>query len=727
MTGKHRGDPGTGRDPEPRGTVRDFLWGDRRLGPTVRQALRRQFVARSRRGNLSQLFIGFLFAILVARWKPAGLVAWFVALVLSSAGRHVVQSRARTDLVTNGDLVLLRGTLFLTSLAWAVGIPLFFFQLPGYAKTFVPLVAIGLIAGSGNTLDNDPPSFATFAGLLGGPTLASILISDLPGRIPLGLMLLTMVGLTSIVVLFRYRDEVSRLAAQEELSRQAQALRLLNRELARTREDVERALEVRQQFLANMSHEIRTPVSGVLGMVELLLADEENPERREMLAMARSSARSLLDLLGDILEFSRIEAGGIELEDVRFDPLTLVEGALATVAPMAGGKGIALGLDIAPLDLPSLRGDPGRLRQVLVNLLGNAVKFTEEGEVVLRVRGREVPGDPLVYETTFEVIDTGIGIDPARIETIFEPFRQEEASTRRRFGGSGLGLAISREIARAMGGEVEVDSVPGEGSTFRVTIPWRTFERREREFPTREALAGRRVVVFDPHPRCAAGLAGILEALGARVTIAPRPPDRCLDPPGLAFLDAAYAEAPGDHRCRCLVLVPAGTAPPGLPPGRETLLRPVTPSSLADRLAPGAGEVTGPAGDEHPLAGLRVLVAEDHPVNRAFLRRFLERWGAEVHLAGDGREALALLEERPVDLVLMDISMPGMDGLEATERIRRDPRRAGLPVIALTAHAFEEDRQRCLAAGCDDVVTKPVAPEKLLAAIRFHAPDAARA
>ena len=700
---------------------------EQQVSPLVRQALRHQLLVRTTRGAFAQAFVGLLVAALFSRWPIVGLRAWLGAVMLASLLRIGLLHRVKEPL-SDRDVWVLRAALALTAVVWAVGIPLSFFQLPGYAKALVPLVSIGVIAGGGNTLDPDPPSFATFAGLLGGPTIWSILASDLPGKYTLGLMVVTMLVLTSSVVAVRYRDEVARLTAQEELSRQAQSLKLLNRELARAREEVERALQARQQFLANMSHEIRTPVGGVLGMVELLLADEEDPERREMLTMARASARSLLDLLGDILEFSRIEAGGIELEEIEFDPLELIEGALATVAPMAGGKGIALGLDLDPLDLPLLRGDSGRLRQVLVNLLGNAVKFTEEGEVVLRVRGREGKGeDGPVYETTFEVIDTGIGIDPARVEAIFEPFRQEEASTRRRFGGTGLGLAISREIARAMGGDIEVESRPGEGSTFRVTIPWRGFEERPREMPARAALAGRRVLVADPHPRCAAGLARILRDLGARVEEVASPPDGDTGTPDLAFLDATWAELPSCAARRCLVLVPAGTVPPGLPPGRETLLRPVTPGVLAERFAEGEHESTGPRPAEEPLAGTTILVAEDHPVNRAFLRRILERWGAEVILAEDGREALVTLENHPVDLVLMDISMPGMDGLEATERIRRHPRLSGLPVLALTAHAFEEDRQRCLTAGCDDVVTKPVAPEKLLAAIRAHLPATSRA
>jgi len=701
--------------------------GEGQVSPLVRQALRHQLLVRTTRGALAQAFVGVLVAALFSRWPIVGLRAWLGAVMLASLLRVALLHRMKEPL-SDRDVRVLRAALALTGVVWAAGIPLFFFQLPGYAKALVPLVSIGMIAGGGNTLDPDPPSFATFAGLLGGPTIWSILASDLPGKYTLGLMIVTMLVLTSSVVAVRYRDEVARLTAQEELSRQAQSLKLLNRELARAREEVERALQARQQFLANMSHEIRTPVGGVLGMVELLLADEEDPERREMLTMARASARSLLDLLGDILEFSRIEAGGIELEEIEFDPLELIEGALATVAPMAGGKGIALGLDLDPLDLPLLRGDSGRLRQVLVNLLGNAVKFTEEGEVVLRVRGREGKGeDGPVYETTFEVIDTGIGIDPARVEAIFEPFRQEEASTRRRFGGTGLGLAISREIARAMGGDIEVESEPGRGSTFRVRVPWSRFAAKQRAFAAREALSGKRVVVADPHPLCGTALAGMLRAMGAETLLLEAPREACEDPPDLAFLDAAYAETPSRHACRCLILVPAGAVPPGLPEGRETLLRPVTPSVLSDRLAPGADEPTGPVRQEEPLAGARILVAEDHPVNRAFLRRILERWGAEVILAEDGREALVTLENHPVDLVLMDISMPGMDGLEATERIRRHPRLSGLPVLALTAHAFEEDRQRCLAAGCDDVVTKPVAPEKLLAAIRAHLPATSRA
>jgi signal transduction histidine kinase/HPt (histidine-containing phosphotransfer) domain-containing protein/ActR/RegA family two-component response regulator len=386
---------------------------------------------------------------------------------------------------------------------------------------------------------------------------------------------------------------------------------------ARTRQLAE-ASHAKSQFLANVSHEIRTPMNGIVGMARLLQESELTPGQREYAEIIVSSARALLRIIEDILDSSKIEAGVFELDAVDFDLRRVVDDAVRLLAPEAGGKSITLSATVDPAVPDAVRGDPGRLRQALLNLVGNAVKFTDRGSVTVRVEA--IPSPPDAPVVRFEVRDTGIGISPAARERLFRPFSQGDSTTTRRFGGTGLGLAISRRLVEMMGGRIEVASEEGAGSTFSFTV---TLGRAD----------------------------------AATVTAAA----------------AAAASA---------------TSLPDAPPPRATRRG-------------------------------RVLIAEDNVVNQMVTARMLERLGFEAEVVGTGQEAAAAARRERFDAILMDGQMPGMDGFEATTRIRafEGPVRH-TPIIALTAGAMRGDRERCLAAGMDDYVAKPLSPEGLEAVLQ---------
>jgi signal transduction histidine kinase/ActR/RegA family two-component response regulator len=402
---------------------------------------------------------------------------------------------------------------------------------------------------------------------------------------------------------------------EEQVAARTAELVRVNEELRRAKEAAEEASRLKSQFLANMSHDLRTPMNGVIGMTALALATDLNEQQRDYLTTVQNAAESLLCLLNDILDFSKIEAGKLTLEALPFDLREVVEQTVKSLRVSADQKGLAVGWRVDPAIPARLAGDPVRFRQILTNLVSNAIKFTEQGRVDVEVDLEAALSDEVAIRIA--VRDTGIGIPPDKLATIFEPFTQADGSTTRRFGGTGLGLSISSRLAELMGGRIWVESELGKGSTFYVTL----------RFP------------------------------------------------------AAAPEAP--------------TSPQRAETGR--------------RAAP----------------GLRILVAEDNPINQKVVARMLEIEGHRVTVAADGQQALEFIEREPFDLILMDVQMPGMSGLEAARRIRERERARGgrIPIIALTASAMKGDRERCLEAGMDDYLSKPVRPAALQEIIARYAPS----
>jgi signal transduction histidine kinase/CheY-like chemotaxis protein len=487
----------------------------------------------------------------------------------------------------------------------------------------------------------------------------------------------------------------------------------------------------RLMLFATLSHEIRTPLNGILGMTGLLAGSPLTEAQRAWLNVARESGQHLLGLLNDILDYAKLNAGKIALEHVPFDPAATAQGVVELLSPRAAEKGIEIAVDIHPGLPATLIGDDGRLRQILLNLAGNAVKFTQTGGVTVRLAPE--PGGLLA-----QVIDTGVGIAPDRLDHVFEAFAQEDASTSRRYGGTGLGLAIVAQLAAAMGGSVAAASTPGQGSTFSIRLPMRDRTVSSAvETRAKPALAGIRIHLCAPSQTVAAPLAALLAGAGADLTMHPQSRPRAGH---ILLLDHALAKgdlAPWRRRgARIVVLTPQEDRA-ALDAYRAAgvdgwLIKPLRPAAVLERLALIAQAAAhAPDTDEraHPGAapGLRVLMAEDNPVNALLARALLERAGCVVETVGDGAEAVEHLARTGYDLVLLDLHMPVLDGLAAARAIRALPgAAAATPLVALTAAASEDDRRTARRAGMDDFLTKPLDPDALGALLkRWSRPQAA--
>ena len=730
----------------------DAVATDERIRADLGRLLQDRLVRESRLGVWVH---PFLVAVIVAlAWHAAPhsvLIAWAAAVTLTAAVRGAwLYAAARGTLDARWVRTGVRATVTLLGIAWGVGGAVVLPLVPFETTALILVVLAGIIASALTTLAADPLSLRGFLASIALPVFAALAMSerrhDIAAAVVVAIFTLGMaiVARRAHLTLASHLRVTARLAISEEAAKRAEAVMREARDLA------ERVARARSSFLANMSHEIRTPMNAVLGFVELILDTELSVEQRRALELVRSSSEALLMILNDILDYSKIEGEHLELESIPFDLAKVVHATASLLAVRAREKHLELLADVAPEVPRTVRGDPTRLRQVLMNLIGNAIKFTDAGEVVVSVRSERRDG---TARLRFGVRDTGIGIAPEHIGTIFKEFTQADSTMTRRYGGTGLGLAISKRLVQLMGGELAVASEPNKGSEFSFTLAF-PVEAESSRSSGAAVLGGRRMLIVDDHQTNRRILREMLAAEGVKVdevssasegldTI--RHAVQRKTPYDLAILDtqlpdmdgfalaAAVRQDKAIKRTNLLMLTSAGQRGDGERCRalgiRGYLTKPMSRADLLEALG------TVLAGSEqagtqeivtrHTIAesrrSLRILLAEDNPVNQQVAVAMLVKRGHEVHVSGNGREAVDAVRERDYDVVLMDIQMPELDGFEATAAIRAMDKGKDLPIIGLTAHALSGERERCLSHGMSEYLAKPFKAHELFALVEGSA------